>query len=63
MIISGASVALSILITAQPHITESLPPWIQIVFGSGITVGALTAIILSLLFNHVFPAVKFGKNL
>ncbi|NHO56014.1 purine permease [Acetobacter lambici] len=63
MTISGASVALSILITAQPHITESLPPWIQIVFGSGITVGALTAIILSLLFNHVFPAVKFGKNL
>lgn len=63
MIIAGSSVALSMLITAQPHITESLPSWIQIVFGSGITVGALTAILLSVLFNHVFPAIKVGKNL
>ena len=55
MIIAGASVALSMLITAQPHITESLPSWIQIVFGSGITVGALSAIVLNLFFNHVFP--------
>ena len=63
IIIAGASVALSMLVTAQPHITDSLPSWVLIVFGSGITVGALTAIFLSLLFNHVLPPSKSDKNL
>lgn len=63
IIIAGASVALSMLVTAQPHITDSLPSWVRIVFGSGITVGALTAIFLSLLFNHVLPPSKSDKKL
>lgn len=62
IIIAGSSVALSMLITAQPHITESLPSWIQIIFGSGITVGALSAIFLNLLFNHILPAKKSDAN-
>ncbi len=63
IIIAGSSVALSMLITAQPHITDSLPSWIQIIFGSGITVGALTAIFLSLLLNHILPTRKVDKAL
>lgn len=51
-IIVGTSVGLGMLATAQPHIADHFPAWAQIIFGSGITLGAMSAIILHLIFNH-----------
>ncbi|MDR6184096.1 xanthine permease [Asaia bogorensis NBRC 16594] len=55
VIIVGTSMGLGMLATTQPHIADNLPTWAQIIFGSGITVGALAAMVLNLVFNH------FGK--
>jgi len=43
-------------VTAQPKVAKAVPDWAQIIFGSGITLGSLTAILLNLIFHHV------GKN-
>lgn len=51
-IIVGTSVGLGMMATAQPHIADHFPAWAQIIFGSGITLGALAAIVLHLLFNY-----------
>ncbi len=56
-VIVGTAVGLAMLVTAQPLLKYSFPTWAQIIFGSGITLGALTAILLNLLFFHV------GRNL
>ena len=39
--------------TLKPGIVTVMPSWLQIIFGSGVTIGSLTAIILNLLFFHV----------
>ncbi|OUI86394.1 nucleobase:cation symporter-2 family protein [Acetobacter tropicalis] len=57
MIIVGTSVGLGMLATAQPHIADNFPHWAQIVFGSGITLGSMSAMVLHLIFNH-FKAEK-----
>jgi OHCU decarboxylase len=41
------------MVTAQPFIAGAFPSWAQIVFGSGITLGALAAILLNVVFFHV----------
>ena len=51
VIIVGTSIGLSMLATAQPHISDTFPMWAKIVFGSGITLGSLSAISLHLIFN------------
>ncbi|MFT8418183.1 MAG: nucleobase:cation symporter-2 family protein [Acetobacter sp.] len=50
-VIVGTSIGLSMLATAQPHIADHFPAWMQVIFGSGITLGALSAIVLHLVFN------------
>jgi OHCU decarboxylase len=52
-VIVGTSVGLAMLVTAQPDIAQAVPTWAQIVFGSGITLGSLTAIILNVVFHHL----------
>jgi len=52
-VIVGTSVGLAMLVTAQPDIAEAVPSWAQILFGSGITLGSITAIALNLVFHHV----------
>ncbi|WP_040284421.1 solute carrier family 23 protein [Tessaracoccus massiliensis] len=52
-VIVSTSVALAMLVTLQPGIAEAVPGWAQIFFGSGVTIGAIAAIILNLLFFHV----------
>jgi len=49
----STSVALALLVTLQPGIAQAVPGWAEIFFGSGVTIGALTAIVLNLLFFHV----------
>jgi 2-oxo-4-hydroxy-4-carboxy--5-ureidoimidazoline (OHCU) decarboxylase len=53
IIIVGTSVGLAMLVTAQPFVAGAFPSWAQIIFGSGITLGALAAILLNVVFNHV----------
>jgi xanthine permease len=53
IIIVGTSVGLAMLVTAQPFVAGAFPAWAQIIFGSGITLGALAAILLNVIFNHV----------
>lgn len=40
---------------AQPYIANAFAAAVQILFGSGITLGALSAITLNILFFHVGP--------
>lgn len=53
VVIVGTSVGLAMLVTAQPDVATAVPGWAQIVFGSGITLGSLTAIVLNVAFHHV----------
>ncbi len=53
VVIVGSSVGLAMLVTAQPDVATAVPGWAQIVFGSGITLGSLTAIVLNVSFHHV----------
>jgi OHCU decarboxylase len=56
VVIVATSVGLAMYVTAQPQVAQAVPDWAEIIFGSGITLGSLTAIGLNLLFHHV------GKN-
>jgi OHCU decarboxylase len=56
VVIVGTSVGLAMYVTAQPDVAKAVPPWAQIILGSGITLGSITAILLNLVFFHV------GKN-
>ncbi len=51
-IIIGTTLAASGLITSFGAISGAFPEWAQIFFGSGITLGAIVAILLNLLFFH-----------
>jgi uric acid transporter len=53
VVIVGTSVGLAMLVTAQPDVAKAVPDWAQIILGSGITLGSITAIGLNLLFHHV----------
>ena len=37
----------------NPIVAKAVPDWAQIIFGSGITLGSLAAILLNLIFHHV----------
>ena len=53
VVIVSTSVALAIYVTVQPDVAKAVPSWAQIILGSGITLGSITAIVLNLLFHHV----------
>ena len=52
-VIVSTSVGLAMLVTLKPEIATMVPSWLQIIFGSGVTIGALSAFILNLLFFHL----------
>ncbi len=56
-VIVATSLGLAMMVTAQPYIANAFAPEVQIIFGSGITLGALSAIILNILFFHVGPRI------
>ena len=56
VVIVATSVGLAMYVTAQPQVAQAVPDWAEIIFGSGITLGSLTAILLNIVFHHV------GKN-
>lgn len=51
VVVVSISVGLAMLVTAQPFIGDAFPEWARIVLGSGIILGALSAILLNMLFN------------
>jgi len=53
VVIVATSVGLAMYVTAQPQVAQAVPGWAEIIFGSGITLGSLTAIGLNILFHHV----------
>jgi len=53
VVIVGTSVGLAMFVTAQPDVAKALPAWAQIIFGSGITLGSITAIVLNIVFHHL----------
>ena len=52
-VIVSTSIGLAMLVTLKPGIVTVMPSWLQIIFGSGVTIGSLTAIILNVLFFHI----------
>ena len=53
-VIVSTSIGLALLVTFRKEdIVTAMPSWLQIIFGSGVTIGSLTAIILNLLFFHI----------
>jgi OHCU decarboxylase len=53
VVIVATSVGLAMYVTAQPDVAKAVPQWAQIILGSGITLGSITAIGLNLLFHHI----------
>ncbi|MET0190234.1 MAG: 2-oxo-4-hydroxy-4-carboxy-5-ureidoimidazoline decarboxylase [Pseudonocardia sediminis] len=53
VVIIGSSLGVAVFVTVRPDVAQALPPWAQILFGSGITVGSLTAIVLNVVFHHI----------
>lgn len=53
VVIVGTSVGLAMLVTVQPDVATAVPSWAQIILGSGITLGSISAIGLNLVFHHV----------
>ncbi len=56
VVIVGTSIGLAVFVTSQPNVAKAVPGWAQIIFGSGITLGSIAAIVLNLVFHHI------GKN-
>jgi OHCU decarboxylase len=53
VVIVGTSLGLAVFVTVEPGVAQAVPDWAQIIFGSGITLGSLCAILLNLIFHHV----------
>lgn len=51
--IVSTSIGLALLVTFKPDMATMVPDWLAILFGSGVTIGSITAIVLNLLFFHV----------
>ena len=52
-VIVGTSLGLAMLVSFKPDIAGVFPSWAQVFVSSGVTVGALTAIVLNILFFHL----------
>jgi OHCU decarboxylase len=53
VVIVSTSLGLALYVTAIPDVAKAVPEWAQIIFGSGITLGSITAILLNLVFHHI----------
>ncbi len=53
VVIVATSLGLAMYVTAVPDVAKAVPSWAEILFGSGITLGSITAIVLNFVFFHV----------
>src|SRR4051795_10661137 len=56
VVIVGTSLGLAVYVTVLPTLSQAVPEGVRIIFGSGITLGSLVAILLNLVLHHM------GKN-
>src|SRR5699024_12180051 len=52
-VIVGTSLGLAMLVSFKPDIAGVFPAWAQVFVSSGVTVGAITAIVLNLVVFHI----------
>ena len=52
LIIVTTSLALALWVTAYPDIAQGMPTGLDLIFGSGISIGAVSAILLNIVFFH-----------
>ncbi|MDA2892237.1 purine/pyrimidine permease [Mycolicibacterium sp. BiH015] len=52
LIIVTTSLALALWVTAYPDIAQAMPTGLDLIFGSGISIGAVSAILLNIVFFH-----------
>ncbi|VEH80216.1 xanthine permease [Corynebacterium kutscheri] len=52
-VIVTTALGLAMLVTFKPEIAQAMPEWAQIFVSSGMSIGAVTAIILNILFFHI----------
>ena len=57
VVIVATSIALAVYVTFLPDVAKAVPEWAQILFGSGITLGSVAAIVLNALFHHVGKSI------
>lgn len=60
-VIVTSALGLAMLVTFRPDIAQAFPEWARIFVSSGMSVGAITAILLNVLFFHV--GRQSGKNI
>ena len=53
VVIVGTSLGLAVYVTVLPTLSQAVPEGVRIIFGSGITLGSLVAILLNFVFHHV----------
>lgn len=53
VVIVATSIALAMYVTFLPDVAKAVPEWAQIILGSGITLGSISAIVLNLVFHHL----------
>lgn len=53
LIIVTTSLALALWVTSYPDIAQGMPSGIDLIFGSGISIGAVSAILLNIVFFHI----------
>ena len=53
VVIVGTSLGLAVYVTVLPDLAQAVPEGVRIIFGSGITLGSLVAILLNYVFHHV----------
>lgn len=51
--IVSTSVGLGLLVTLKPDLAGMVPSWLQVLFGSGVTLGSTVAIVLNIVFFHI----------
>lgn len=62
-VIVTTSLGLAMLVTFKPDIAQAFPAWAQVFFGAGVVIGALTAILLNIVFFHIHsPHREYRKD-
>ncbi|GGG18947.1 xanthine permease [Rhodococcoides trifolii] len=62
VLVVAISVGVGLLPTVSPTLYEDFPTWFQTIFDSGISAGALTAILLNMLLNSETLQRKFAQD-
>jgi uric acid transporter len=62
VLVVAISLGIGLLPTVSPELYSAFPTWFQIIFNSGISAGAITAILLNLLFNSAAVQRRLGTE-